>query len=201
MQCHRGFSPLLSSCVLTNNNKRNQEKAICHLKLLDRPSIRITKTTNRYPAIDDTSQENSFYGNILIPFFLKETGVEVCFVVRFSSESVAPWNFGQNSPCHRFDHGACRLAKRMSFVQMTRHHSGIALSPQVCLCPTYVQYGQWEHRFNKPLAMKQGWTRTESDIFRNALLKFGIGNWRDITEGGCLPVSCELSPHSDMHPH
>lgn len=32
-----------------------------------------------------------------------------------------------------------------------------------------------------------GWTREESDILRKALMRFGIGNWKDIMESGCLP--------------
>ncbi|KAJ3271567.1 hypothetical protein HDV01_006529 [Terramyces sp. JEL0728] len=32
-----------------------------------------------------------------------------------------------------------------------------------------------------------GWTREESDILRNALMKFGIGNWKDVMEAGVLP--------------
>jgi hypothetical protein len=32
-----------------------------------------------------------------------------------------------------------------------------------------------------------GWTREESDILRKALMKFGIGNWKEVIESGCLP--------------
>ncbi len=35
--------------------------------------------------------------------------------------------------------------------------------------------------------LSPGWDREESDIFRKALIKFGIGNWKDIMESGCLP--------------
>ncbi|KAJ3325477.1 hypothetical protein HDV06_004336 [Boothiomyces sp. JEL0866] len=32
-----------------------------------------------------------------------------------------------------------------------------------------------------------GWTREESDILRKALMKFGIGNWKEVMEAGVLP--------------
>nr|KAJ3422518.1 hypothetical protein HK105_007735 [Polyrhizophydium stewartii] len=35
--------------------------------------------------------------------------------------------------------------------------------------------------------LSPGWTREESDIFRQALMFYGIGNWREVLESGCLP--------------
>ncbi|RKO94540.1 hypothetical protein BDK51DRAFT_28602, partial [Blyttiomyces helicus] len=35
--------------------------------------------------------------------------------------------------------------------------------------------------------LSPGWTRDEVEILRNALTRFGIGNWKDIMEYGCLP--------------
>eukprot|EP00842_Homolaphlyctis_polyrhiza_P001517 jgi/Hompol1/2366/HPOL_002920-RA len=35
--------------------------------------------------------------------------------------------------------------------------------------------------------LSPGWTREESDTFRQALLFFGIGNWHKVLESGCLP--------------
>lgn len=35
--------------------------------------------------------------------------------------------------------------------------------------------------------LSPGWSREEADILRNALMKFGVGNWKDIVESGCLP--------------
>ncbi|KAI9259359.1 hypothetical protein BY458DRAFT_440457 [Sporodiniella umbellata] len=35
--------------------------------------------------------------------------------------------------------------------------------------------------------LSPGWTEDESEILRNALMKFGIGNWAKIIESGCLP--------------
>jgi len=32
-----------------------------------------------------------------------------------------------------------------------------------------------------------GWNETEADVFRRALMRFGIGQWKDIIESGCLP--------------
>lgn len=32
-----------------------------------------------------------------------------------------------------------------------------------------------------------GWTREESDILCAALVKFGIGNWKQVLDSGCLP--------------
>jgi len=35
--------------------------------------------------------------------------------------------------------------------------------------------------------LSPGWTQEESDILRDALMYYGIGNWKDIIEHGCLP--------------
>lgn len=35
--------------------------------------------------------------------------------------------------------------------------------------------------------LSPGWTQEESDILRNALIYYGIGNWKDVIEHGCLP--------------
>jgi len=35
--------------------------------------------------------------------------------------------------------------------------------------------------------LSPGWTQEESDILRDALIFYGIGNWKDIIEHGCLP--------------
>lgn len=35
--------------------------------------------------------------------------------------------------------------------------------------------------------LSPGWTQEESDILRDALIYYGIGNWKDIIEHGCLP--------------
>ncbi|KAJ3035863.1 hypothetical protein HDV00_003336 [Rhizophlyctis rosea] len=35
--------------------------------------------------------------------------------------------------------------------------------------------------------LSPGWTREESDILRKALMRYGIGNWKDIMESGSLP--------------
>ncbi|TPX67954.1 hypothetical protein SpCBS45565_g03506 [Spizellomyces sp. 'palustris'] len=35
--------------------------------------------------------------------------------------------------------------------------------------------------------LSPGWTREESDILRKALMRFGVGNWKDIMESGSLP--------------
>jgi hypothetical protein len=35
--------------------------------------------------------------------------------------------------------------------------------------------------------LSPGWTREEVDVFVLALMKFGIGNWSDIIDSGCLP--------------
>ncbi|KAI7866544.1 hypothetical protein BDF14DRAFT_1728060 [Spinellus fusiger] len=35
--------------------------------------------------------------------------------------------------------------------------------------------------------LSPGWTEEESELLRNALMKFGIGNWAKIIESGCLP--------------
>jgi hypothetical protein len=32
----------------------------------------------------------------------------------------------------------------------------------------------------------QGWTNQEAETFRRAVIKFGVGNWRDIVDSGCL---------------
>lgn len=33
----------------------------------------------------------------------------------------------------------------------------------------------------------QGWTEEEADVFRRALQRFGVGQWKDIIDSGCLP--------------
>ncbi|KAI8824109.1 uncharacterized protein EV422DRAFT_306910 [Fimicolochytrium jonesii] len=35
--------------------------------------------------------------------------------------------------------------------------------------------------------LSPGWSRDEADILRKALMRFGIGNWKDIMESGALP--------------
>ncbi|CAJ0633270.1 16504_t:CDS:2, partial [Entrophospora sp. SA101] len=35
--------------------------------------------------------------------------------------------------------------------------------------------------------LSPGWSREECDVFRKALMKFGIGNWAKIIESQCLP--------------
>ncbi|KAI8814675.1 hypothetical protein BJ742DRAFT_783922 [Cladochytrium replicatum] len=35
--------------------------------------------------------------------------------------------------------------------------------------------------------LSPGWTREESNILRRSIMRFGIGNWKDIVESGCLP--------------
>jgi len=33
----------------------------------------------------------------------------------------------------------------------------------------------------------KGWSREEAEILRKAVMRFGIGNWKDIIESDCLP--------------
>ncbi|KAJ3001811.1 hypothetical protein HKX48_002665 [Thoreauomyces humboldtii] len=35
--------------------------------------------------------------------------------------------------------------------------------------------------------LSPGWSLEEADILRRALMRFGIGNWKDILESACLP--------------
>jgi hypothetical protein len=44
---------------------------------------------------------------------------------------------------------------------------------------------------NQSLNLPQGWSQQECDIYRKALIRFGIGNWKDILESGILPVNLE----------
>jgi hypothetical protein len=37
------------------------------------------------------------------------------------------------------------------------------------------------------LSLSPGWTATEAQTLRSALIKFGMGNWRSIVDSGCLP--------------
>lgn len=37
------------------------------------------------------------------------------------------------------------------------------------------------------LSLSPGWTEAEAETLRLALIKFGIGNWKQIVESGCLP--------------
>jgi hypothetical protein len=37
------------------------------------------------------------------------------------------------------------------------------------------------------LSLSPGWTEAEAQTLRQALIKFGIGNWKSIVESGCLP--------------
>ncbi|KAI9031280.1 hypothetical protein DFJ74DRAFT_655214 [Hyaloraphidium curvatum] len=36
-------------------------------------------------------------------------------------------------------------------------------------------------------SLSPGWTDGEAEVFRRALMRFGIGQWKDIIESGCLP--------------
>ncbi|KAJ3214975.1 hypothetical protein HDU67_000992 [Dinochytrium kinnereticum] len=40
---------------------------------------------------------------------------------------------------------------------------------------------------NASLSPGLGWTSAEVEVLRKALMRFGVGNWKDITESGCLP--------------
>ncbi|KAJ3173753.1 hypothetical protein HDU88_002842 [Geranomyces variabilis] len=35
--------------------------------------------------------------------------------------------------------------------------------------------------------LSPGWSREEAELLRKALMRFGVGNWKDIMESGCLP--------------
>jgi hypothetical protein len=35
--------------------------------------------------------------------------------------------------------------------------------------------------------LSPGWTLAESEMLRKAILKFGVGNWKDVLASGCLP--------------
>jgi len=36
-------------------------------------------------------------------------------------------------------------------------------------------------------SLSPGWTREECEILRLAIMKIGVGGWKEIIESGCLP--------------
>ncbi|KAI8842998.1 hypothetical protein BC829DRAFT_298782 [Chytridium lagenaria] len=44
-----------------------------------------------------------------------------------------------------------------------------------------------ESRSLRNATLSPGWTAAEVEILRKALIRFGVGNWKEIADSGCLP--------------